>query len=374
MPAMNGTDAALSPTARLKSLDALRGVAAMIVLLYHFSRRFGERFDDTWHPWISYDGQFGVLLFFMISGYVITLSTERVHRARDFLFLRFSRLYPTFWFCLALTTAIVAAAQFPLPVPTPLSVAVNATMLTKTIRRLTHQNEAMPYVDGSYWSLEIELFFYAIVFVLLLTRQMRHIVWVALGFVLLRLVDLILVRAVGATLPSVVQWAFFLEYWPYFGLGIAAFAFQHRHERLGPALLACFSFLSIASGGVALTVTMLICTAAFLGAIYDVLPFLRWRPLVWLGVISYPLYLLHQNIGYVVIRAALHWGLSTEGAIAAALVTSLGLATAVTFAIERPSMRLLRQLFKRWTNRNVPPLSVSGLAPAEPVMASTQPR
>lgn len=367
---MTQTAMANDRATRLRSLDALRGVAALVVLLYHYTRRYGERFDDTWRPWLSYDGQFGVLLFFMISGYVITLTTYRVRRPIDFVFFRFSRLYPTFWVCLAITTAVVVAANFP-PQPTPFTVAVNATMLAKSIRRLPQVTDHIPYVDGSYWSLEIELFFYAVVFALLIVGQTKRIVAVANGCVLLGLVNLACRHFLGRpVVPSMVEWVLFLEYWPYFGLGIATYAWQHRGERVGPAVLAGLSLAAVAVGGWAFFLTILICAAVFVAAVYDVLPPLRWRLLVGLGVISYPLYLLHQNIGYVVIRAAREWGLSVEGSIGVAVIVSLGLATAVTFAVERPSMHLLRRLYAKLTHRPALPMPVSGHAPVIPITAA----
>ena len=76
------------------------------------------------------------------------------------------------------------------------------------------------------------------------------------------------------------------------------------------------------------------------------LGWLAWRPLVWLGGISYTLYLVHQNIGYVVMRNMLGAGASTDAAIAATLVVSIALASALSYAIERPAMASLRAMFR----------------------------
>ena len=77
---------------------------------------------------------------------------------------------------------------------------------------------------------------------------------------------------------------------------------------------------------------------------------LRWleaRPFVWLGAISYPLYLLHENIGWAVMLKlqALNW---TAGwACAAALILVLALSDAVSRWVERPAMRWIRALYRR---------------------------
>ena len=74
---------------------------------------------------------------------------------------------------------------------------------------------------------------------------------------------------------------------------------------------------------------------------------LGWAPFAFLGTISYSLYLLHQSIGFSIIWNFERLGLSPSVAalIAAVLVTAL--ATLLTFLVERPAMRLIRNAWKR---------------------------
>ena len=72
-------------------------------------------------------------------------------------------------------------------------------------------------------------------------------------------------------------------------------------------------------------------------------PFLRWGPVTWLGAISYPLYLLHQNIGYVVMERIVD-DIGPWPARAAALTVSLALAWGVHEVVEK---RLSRNLSNR---------------------------
>ncbi|MGW4688626.1 acyltransferase family protein [Streptomyces sp. NPDC004244] len=81
------------PGARLGWLDALRGVAALIVALHHFDvlRMFPHRDTVTQH----FDmGLFGVMLFFIVSGYIIPASLERRGDVRAFWIGRIFRIYP----------------------------------------------------------------------------------------------------------------------------------------------------------------------------------------------------------------------------------------------------------------------------------------
>jgi peptidoglycan/LPS O-acetylase OafA/YrhL len=110
---------------------------------------------------------------------------------------------------------------------------------------------------------------------------------------------------------------------------------------------------------------LIACAVVFSLAVYDRLPMLRWKPVVALGAISYPLYLLHQNIGYIVM-GVLHEAakVPADVAILIAIVVVLALATVVSFAIERPSMHALRRFYLRKTHHVAPETPLSGLAPA----------
>jgi peptidoglycan/LPS O-acetylase OafA/YrhL len=68
------------------------------------------------------------------------------------------------------------------------------------------------------------------------------------------------------------------------------------------------------------------------------------RPLVWLGAISYSLYLTHQNIGYVLIRNLESQGIGPMTAIAIASAVALCLGGCLHRWIERPSMQLFRKV------------------------------
>ncbi|EFX59916.1 hypothetical protein DAPPUDRAFT_346419 [Daphnia pulex] len=78
------------------------------------------------------------------------------------------------------------------------------------------------------------------------------------------------------------------------------------------------------------------------------LPMLRLRLLGWLGAISYPLYLLHENIGWVLMNQLLARGMPIDVVVALALLFSLALAHLITQWVERPAMAAIR---RRWAQR-----------------------
>ena len=110
-----------STPSRMVELDALRGIAAVAVLGYHFTTRYQEQIGHVGGmPADLSVGRYGVHLFFLISGFVIFMTLERTRTVADFAVSRFSRLFPGYWAALSLTSLVVLVAGLPmqrLPMP-----------------------------------------------------------------------------------------------------------------------------------------------------------------------------------------------------------------------------------------------------------------
>lgn len=191
---------ATAPRVRLAFLDALRALGSLAVFGYHAALEiapswaifFSTRFDL---------GHFGVVLFFLCSGFIIPVSLERHRSLRRFWINRVCRLYPLYW-----CSAVVVVAGFVLIAPggrlaegwsqfrmashTPVTVLANLTMLQSFLGR--------PDLMGVYWTLAFELMFYSIVSLLFIARLLRHSVLLAVGFALAALlVEVVLPRLTG---------------------------------------------------------------------------------------------------------------------------------------------------------------------------------
>jgi len=78
---------------------------------------------------------------------------------------------------------------------------------------------------------------------------------------------------------------------------------------------------------------------------------LKWLaspPLVYLGSISYPLYLVHQNVGYVILRTLNGWGLNANVSFLLALAGVLGLAVALSRFVEWPALAAIKARYAEW--------------------------
>src|SRR5580693_8571417 len=85
---------------RLAWLDALRGIAALCVVYAHFGTRVLPRVHTAVYN-VFDPGLYGVLVFFLVSGYIVPASLERRGSVRTFWVGRLFRLFPLFVFAIA---------------------------------------------------------------------------------------------------------------------------------------------------------------------------------------------------------------------------------------------------------------------------------
>lgn len=148
---------------RIPVLDALRLLAALAVALYHYTTFWAV--DGTHSPAhylpsasrVTVYGFLGVEVFFMISGFVIGMSSWG-KRLGDYAASRVARLYPAYWVCIAITLALTTLLPVKggwIPVYdsfTWVDIGLNLTMLQHPL--------GAPSVDNVYWTLWTELRFY----------------------------------------------------------------------------------------------------------------------------------------------------------------------------------------------------------------------
>jgi peptidoglycan/LPS O-acetylase OafA/YrhL len=324
---------------RLVQLDALRGLAALAVVLFHYSTRFEQLYGHQpplalGLPW----GHYGVNLFFMISGFVIFLSLERSPRAMDFVVSRFSRLYPAYWGALALTFGLTHALGLPDRTVGWEVLLINASMLQEFV--------GVASVDAVYWTLAVELLFYAWSLLAHRWGGARGLVRLLLGLVGLRLVYVLAQLGWQLDLPWLLQRWLLQPHIAWFALGVAIYRHQHAGPQPGSSLLLLLALLCLALGEGLAVAGLGLCLLLW-GAARRQWRWLEWRPLLWLGALSYPLYLLHEYIGWALMLALQRLGWAAPVGVAAALALSLLLAQGLHAGVELPGMRRLRQAYRQ---------------------------
>lgn len=311
---------------RLTELDALRGLGALCVLVFHYSTRFHELFPQAAHVPFSFPGgNYRVLLFFTISGFAIFFSLDRIASVADFAVNRFARLYPAYLVAMLLTLSVEYLARATELLIGPAAILANVTML---------QGFAfLPEVDGAYWTLTVEIAFYFCMIALWKWAGLKRLEPMLLAWLALRTL-----YGLWPDMPERIVMLFVLRYVPFFIIGMLAYRVwsgQRRWKQQAPyAAAALLSVALMESWDVTLVALALL--ACFAALIAGRLRFVALRPLVWMGGISYSFYLIHQHVGFVVMLRMAEAGYSPWLAFAAAFLTALLLGTAINRLVERP--------------------------------------
>jgi peptidoglycan/LPS O-acetylase OafA/YrhL len=331
---------------RIAQIDALRGLAALAVVLFHYTTRFVEVFRPTQIPILEFSqGALGVNLFFIISGFVILMTLERTKRPLDFVVSRFSRLFPSYWAAIIVTFVVTHWLGLPGKLVDIGPAIGNFLMI--------HGLFGIPNVDGAYWTLEVELLFYAALLTVFSLGKLGKINWLLLVILTLKFIYLAAPAFFGIDLPWIIYRLLILHHIPWFALGICIYQLNSsgNDEKMRASRKLIFftifvALLALAAGesiGRAIFAICLCLLVHFcvLGRVH----ILNARPFLWLGSISYPLYLLHENVGWSIQLQALKHGATFEIAIAAALAVSLAAAALLTRFIEKPALRYIRTAY-----------------------------
>lgn len=336
------TDAPLT-VSRIGEIDSLRGLAALSVLLFHYTTRYEQLYGHQGSlPFSAPLGHYGVNLFFMVSGFVIFMTLDRVRRPRDFVVSRFSRLFPAYWTAVLLT--FVLSHVFSLPGKT-VEIPIAAANLL-----MFHGLFGIPHVDNVYWTLEIELIFYAWSLFLFMTGRLHRIHGFLAALLILKCVYFSAAKLFHIDLPYRIGHLLILDYIAWFTLGIMIFRLSRsvgRPLRRDYAMIVLSLLVIALTLGMPVALLALVLCVLLFGAAKGYLPMLAHPALVWLGTISYCLYLLHENIGWGLIRVMEQSGISPAAAIAAATISTVALAATVTFLIERPALAGIRAWYRR---------------------------
>jgi peptidoglycan/LPS O-acetylase OafA/YrhL len=335
---------------RIAVLDGLRLLAATMVVFYHYvgvpNAKIGSTgrrdvlawgtsaaniFPSLLNHLASY-GWTGVELFFMISGFVICMSGWG-RRPADFFISRVVRLVPAYWAATLLTAAVLmifprltSGARFSV-------VLTNLTMVQSAY--------GVPNLVPAYWTLFVELTFY-LLFGL-----------VAIGGITYRRMVTFCVLWSVASLVAAGSHLVLLKHFvnpPYSPFFVAGIAFFLIHKFGGNLLLwAIVAYSWLISVNQPHTnppwpVVVILTSFYVIMAIVAThrLDRIQWRWLPVAGALTYPLYLVHQDIGFTAFSYLKN--LAPAWVIAAATyLVMLGVAWLIYRFVERPVAPLLRR-------------------------------
>jgi peptidoglycan/LPS O-acetylase OafA/YrhL len=289
---------------RLEHIDCLRALAALFVMCHHI---FGEAIrlsgttgpisDAVTHILYAYIdlGRTGVLLFFIISGYCIAHSILRPSPspATAFVINRLARIYPAYWLSILAAVAVYGLPSSP-------DLIANITLTQGFLGR--------PHMIGVYWTLTIELSFYALcvgLYLLGILSDLRRIQFIWLALVTYCVFAAVMRSATGLALPYA---------WPWFlSLMVGGTILRRRDDsNLVDRRLMSFSVLGLLASALIIAVCIYHdpdtynkgwlrdfisnATAILLFVVGNYAIRIRSSVLAYLGTISYSLYLFHPLI------------------------------------------------------------------------------
>ena len=365
-------------------LTGVRGLAVLMVLLFHFVGTVPpinsvERAVVT----VTNYGSYGVELFFVLSGFLITGilydTHDHPHYFRNFYMRRSLRIFPLYYGVLALVffvAPLIAALQGP-----TLDYLVErqgwAWLYAVNIYIARHGDWSFSYLDH-FWSLSIEEHFYFFwpLVVFTLARRPRALIAASLSI------------ALGAMLARLIGSLMGLNWWTTYtltpfrmdGLAIGAFLAIAARQPGGLERLARALPLVVTAAGGLLLVTFVWTHFVPQEGLQLVLPvraavilillacLLMWaliapersatsrffccRTMMWLGTYSYGLYVYHHFISYYLTSNRIDQKLGNWlGSHSAAVALQATLGVAVSMALAYLSYEFFERRFlglKRW--------------------------
>ena len=365
-------------TNRLEFAHILRGLAALIVVLFaHFGGVFFAApsavasltfapplsgislpsfFAWTQSHGINF-GHLGVALFFLISGFVIPFSLLHFTRTQ-FLIARFFRIWPTYVVGLSLTliALVISTHYFGVPFPYTMEhIAYQATLIRDIVW--------MPSIDGVSWTLEIEIKFYVISALLFAGVYRKMNIYWLLAFAFFSFVAILytsgLINQMSARMFQLTYILHMSLIFIVFMMIGVVFNFHHRQGISSLQLILSLSLLftiftmewkySVMKEGYMDGIK----NYAYALGVFIIFYLLRLKiktnkVLDFFADISYPLYIAHPVVGYVVMRIFLDkYPINGYYAILLAFTLSILSAYIIHIFIEKYSNQLGKKIAKR---------------------------
>lgn len=305
---------------RLVALDGLRGIAIFMVMGFHYFAieshysilPYGSKLGDVS---IFKYGFMGVDLFFIISGFVIALTLQSCPSPRHFFMRRFARIWPTLTAASIITFFVLNISQSPFADLHRPGWADFIPSLTLTPNILW--SSFFPNIDliaSVYWTLVVEAQFYCIAALIFWSLPKVDF---ARNVAIFAMINIAVRAALKKVLPEIggeiYQIAVITDFLPWFAAGTLFFNQfdQRRVTALGVILLlVMFAYVAractLVGGGLSPAMMILFTVAFFLifvvvVAEHPAAKLFEFRPIVFLGVVSYSLYLFHEPLGLILL-------------------------------------------------------------------------
>ena len=354
----------MNKTNRFAHIDALRGIAALLVIWLHVSEVFFNLSPEILKKGTAlYDfarsidlGRIGVVIFFSISGFVIckSLNGNAIEGSKKFIIRRFFRLYPAFWVSIALG---LFSMWWLFDKPFGFNIiAANITMFPDLL--------GQEQIIGLYWTLETELVFYFLCWILFINRNINNPLVLFFSSALFAFIFVIAklfimppeLRPSLKVMPynlAVMFWGGFFRYWYDDKKAYLIIAQKRCSLQWMLSVLTIIVLVPALSGLVKgfaeqndtlirLGISYIAGVGLFI--IGNLVFKIKNRFVVWTGTISYSLYLIHPVIFYSLYwylkNKAPHWLMTFHLSVYIGLTMALSmlLSAMIYYLVEKPAI------------------------------------
>jgi peptidoglycan/LPS O-acetylase OafA/YrhL len=340
------------PPKRYDELDALRGIAAFSIMLFHYNLVQEKPF------WLFNMGVTAVDLFFMISGFVIFMSINKVASGAAFVINRISRLYPTYWACVTFTFGIMILVKV-------IHFHINHEHhvgITDYLGNLTmfQYYLSIPNLEVPYWTMLIEMLFYILILLLFKLNLLKHITLIGCFINAIILLNYWLI--IKHIIPNYNSYFPLVNHFALFFAGMSFYKIitdkQHHLYNYVAIVFCLFTQITLYrfSGSDPDHITqyqytgmLILYFSIFVLFVNGLLKFIILRPVVFIGKISFALYLIHSFffrglISYFWKQHHFNFWLTV---FFIAMPLAVLLATVITLYIEKPLGKRMKQLLSR---------------------------
>ena len=274
-------------------ITSLRGILIFLIMIYHYTYKFEELFEiSTISFWgQQYLGIIGSASFFIISGYFIFPNKLDNFSVNGYLKKKIFRLWPTYAIGITITFLSISIFGLPGRECNFIDYILNMFMINGFI--------GTRYVDGAHWYITYLLLFIFITTIIVILQKKYEVNRMTLvnSWSVIDLVFTILSKYFE--MNSRIYMLIGEKYVAFFILGIVIKEMQHNKDfkRYVFSILCAMCVILLKEHWITI-IGVLIFLFSFVLAINYKLKFLNAKTLVYIGGISYPLYIIHQNLGY----------------------------------------------------------------------------
>ena len=364
----------MSPQNRFYGIDLIRFSAALMVLIFHFL--YVNAPTDFGGTAIAWFGWIGVEVFFVISGLVIANSASGLS-AIEFLKGRALRLYPAAWVCASISLIVGLFGGFYGFVP-PAAASLSPDSLAFLLPRYARSMTLFPngpWIDDVYWSLGVEVGFYTMIFALLaagafafvnvfaaaLTITSTLYVWF-IGLVFVHILPQSPLSHFATRHEHALDVLLLTRHGAFFALGIWLWLTTKRPLKrweaicaavsgttcVGEIVLRSYDFMPTGFGAwnsawPVVVWSALVACLYFASRQTAVIPTPIANTFYAIGLLTYPLYLIHNSLGVFAMKMMIDVGVWNWPAFLLAAAIAIGVSSVVC-DLERTIRRALRQI------------------------------